>query len=789
MITLRLDKKGGINRGDINMIETDNKSDVYIIQLYKGEEVYNLTGKTVELSILEKKRGYGDTFDLPIYEATTGKIKLEVLEGMTKTDGLFYFQITVKDSTGLVDNFPIFPVEIKNSLKDDIIGTVVNSPYMQILLDAVAKAEGAVDIVNDIKTDYDTAKTNLQADYTQTKTALQKDYDTTKTSLQTDYVAIKNNIQSDYNATKTNIQNDYNSLRKVIMDENASAELQGQINDINSDLDNKANESEVVKRGQVDLDEMTERTLQAIQGGGGTSFELLSIPRDNSVTPNKIFGGSNVCWKDVFKFAELKENKIYSSGNLVAKTGVYSTNLARIKPNVKLTVNSVISDSNARFAIFSQDGTHIQQYSFNNIASTPNNAYWIGCSIPEAYKDTFKVTCDDGVENVEIEWLKSAIKEQEIENKHIKDGTLEPFKFKDVKVKYKNLITNQSLQQDKIYSGGNLVTKADYWSTSLISVSPRDKIHFINGANIRTAMFREDETFIKDSTNTNSDYYLSVDSDTYFLGISIPTTVKDSVTITNESIDNDIFSVPWLAQGSGSNGNGIIKLKGMIFGDSLFGNNGRVYNYPNAPYNISENGTLCKGYVQIMEEELGVTLVNRAVGGWGTPQAWNATSHPYCIQNLTTDDLADIDFVILSFATNDAKSGEQYGELGKTTDTTFPTKTFLGAYRNCINHILTLKPSVKIILWTSIPRDYLPGESGHFGIDTPNANGLTLADFNQGVRDLGQLYSFPVVDMFLNSNLNTFNIPLYTFEGVHLTNSGYKFVKNYMLNSMRLYLS
>lgn len=238
MITLRLDKKGGINRGDINMIETDNKSDVYIIQLYKGEEVYNLTGKTVELSILEKKRGYGDTFNLPIYEATTGKIKLEVLEGMTKTDGLFYFQITVKDSTGLVDNFPIFPVEIKNSLKDDIIGTVVNSPYMQILLDAVAKAEGAVDIVNDIKTDYDTAKTNLQADYTQTKTALQKDYDTTKTSLQTDYVAIKNNIQSDYNATKTNIQSDYNSLKRVIIDENASANLQEQINKTTEQLDN-----------------------------------------------------------------------------------------------------------------------------------------------------------------------------------------------------------------------------------------------------------------------------------------------------------------------------------------------------------------------------------------------------------------------------------------------------------------------------------------------------------------------------------------------------------------------
>ena len=57
---------------------------------------------------------------------------------------------------------------------------------------------------------------------------------------------------------------------------------------ISSQLDTKANEIDVVKKGQVDLDEMTERTLQAIHGGGGTSFELLSIPRDASVNVTKL---------------------------------------------------------------------------------------------------------------------------------------------------------------------------------------------------------------------------------------------------------------------------------------------------------------------------------------------------------------------------------------------------------------------------------------------------------------------------------------------------------------------
>ncbi len=96
---------------------------------------------------------------------------------------------------------------------------------------------------------------------------------------------------NDINNAHKAIDKQYKELKNIketVESTNPSANLQGQINDINASLDTKANKNEVVKKGAVDLDEMTERTLQAIQGGGGASFELLSIPRDSSVDLNKL---------------------------------------------------------------------------------------------------------------------------------------------------------------------------------------------------------------------------------------------------------------------------------------------------------------------------------------------------------------------------------------------------------------------------------------------------------------------------------------------------------------------
>lgn len=137
MVILRLDKNGGINKGDIKAFEHDNKSETYIIQLYKNNEVYDLTNKTVELTIVEKKRKYGDMVALPVEAATEGKVKLEIVTALTKQDGTYDFKLTVKDTAGLIETFPNFQVKIDTDITKNIAGEIVEDKNFTILTEGL----------------------------------------------------------------------------------------------------------------------------------------------------------------------------------------------------------------------------------------------------------------------------------------------------------------------------------------------------------------------------------------------------------------------------------------------------------------------------------------------------------------------------------------------------------------------------------------------------------------------------------------------------------------------------
>jgi hypothetical protein len=137
MIILRLDKNGGINKGDIKAFEHDNKSETYIIQLYKNNKVYDLTNKTVELTIVEKKRKYGDMVTLPVEAAAEGKVKLEIVTALTKQDGTYDFKLTVKDTAGLIETFPNFQVKIDTDITKNIAGEIVEDKNFTILTEGL----------------------------------------------------------------------------------------------------------------------------------------------------------------------------------------------------------------------------------------------------------------------------------------------------------------------------------------------------------------------------------------------------------------------------------------------------------------------------------------------------------------------------------------------------------------------------------------------------------------------------------------------------------------------------
>ena len=166
------------------------------------------------------------------------------------------------------------------------------------------------------------------------------------------------------NLINKKIESDYNKIKKIILDENVSATLDKKIDDkynsnkskieelkanVSEQLETKANEVEVIKKGQVDLDEMTERTLQAIQGGSETSFNLLSVPRDSSVNKQKL---DNSIFLDNF----IKIGNMSMSDNHIRLIALFDCEKIQGNNNIDFYLHSDDVDINiAQIAIYESD--------------------------------------------------------------------------------------------------------------------------------------------------------------------------------------------------------------------------------------------------------------------------------------------------------------------------------------------------------------------------------------------------------------------------------------------------
>ena len=154
---------------------------------------------------------------------------------------------------------------------------------------------------------------------------------------------------------------------------------------IYSELKKKANLNEVITKGNVDLNEMTERTLQAIQGGGGTSFELLSVPRDNSV--------------NISKLDESIKNTLYSSttfddSQVERKGTVGGSDLYIINNNFKdCIINSItlscVGDTTGEVRIYEKNGdivTLVKTISFDTrVLGTRNPKIYVNRKVDNGY--------------------------------------------------------------------------------------------------------------------------------------------------------------------------------------------------------------------------------------------------------------------------------------------------------------------------------------------------------------------------------------------------------------------
>ena len=121
------------------------------------------------------------------------------------------------------------------------------------------------------------------------------------------------------------------------------------IENITSQLDTKANDVEVVKKGQVDLDEMTERTLQAIRGGSETPFNLLSVPRDRSINKQKL--NSNIFLDNFIKISNMT-----MSDNYIRLVALFDCEELQGNNNIDFYLHSDDADINiAQITLYESD--------------------------------------------------------------------------------------------------------------------------------------------------------------------------------------------------------------------------------------------------------------------------------------------------------------------------------------------------------------------------------------------------------------------------------------------------
>ena len=221
-----------------------------------------------------------------------------------------------------------------------------------------------------------------------------------------------------------------------------------------------------------------------------------------------------------------------------------------------------------------------------------------------------------------------------------------------------------------------------------------------------------------------------------------------------------------------------LKGKKVFFvGDSIAAQDGKPYDYTNISYNHDKLGEMCKAYPTLLKEKLSIEIVkNIAVGGHGIEDQKKIILH---------EDLSKADITIVAVGVNDFSRGTRIGNL-PSTDANGYEDTFIGHYCELLDYVYKQNPYMKVILMTPMHKDtrHRKGDVPKHDISSINESGLRLKDYVDAVKKVGEFYACPVADMYAQSGLNRFNIPLFTFEGTHPTNEGYEYVIKVLLHEM-----
>ena len=196
---------------------------------------------------------------------------------------------------------------------------------------------------------------------------------------------------------------------------------------------------------------------------------------------------------------------------------------------------------------------------------------------------------------------------------------------------------------------------------------------------------------------------------------------------------------------------------------------------------LGDSYTFLNYYGKALEEVTGATQTPRGWNGAGiysfvadqyTPTGGGGT---VIDQIFNAELLQQYDIVTIMGGTNDY--GRARKPLGNLNSEKGDTSVY-GALMYAIEKILSLKPTIKIVLCTQPYRLDFEGHSAPGGY-LPNSQGFTMEDVANAFIEVGGHYGIPVFDFYRNSGWNSFTVKKidgklvenpYTYDGLHPKN-------------------
>jgi lysophospholipase L1-like esterase len=503
-----------------------------------------------------------------------------------------------------------------------------------------------------------------------------------------------------------------------------------------SQLAQSAKKTEVrLKVDKLVMEDMSDTVISAISGG--TTVNVLSIPQDESVTPNKTsFLSAIYNLFDKTKVTQGIANA--SNGGVIADVSYYITDFIPITPGKTYPTNLTHYDT----AFYDSSKIFVSGQGGMGLITAPTGASYLKTTLPKTDVDSFVLS-----ENVlPPSYLPYGTNMQITDPKFkglINDaidginGNQTTFFKEDVR----NLFNKRKAIDNALINGGNgelLVGYPEYIASDFIPVI--EGKHYTSTPHYDFAYYDSNKVFVSGgSMNTNT---FTIPSGVSYIRLTFNPANKETAQftcneitqlsfktsdffddITNEITKNQsdlkIISSKWYGK------------KWSAIGDSI------------TEYNFRTK----RNYHDYISDRLLCKVNNYGISGTGYITSYGES--PAIKDRLDVVDTTS-DLVTVFAGTNDWDfGGKPLGTFGDTDQ----TATIYGAIHYVIDGLITRFPSKTIAVFTPLPR------SNNWGSNAAtNAQGYTLEQLSEAIIKVCKHYSVPCLDLYHNSNLPVFNV-------------------------------